>query len=144
VPSDNKKGDPSMMKWFGFSLGIFNTLLLVFTLFYDPQTQGLLFPTAVSPFLSNAFLLSVISSWMILLALISASESGVMQGFSWISGISIFLSIVIHLILRIVWAANPVSWVLVFESVLLGLIIFGVPLGVSILLIIYPFRTRKV
>lgn len=127
-----------MWKWLGFtfglaSLGLF-AVVIVFSDFFLANATA-------SWITTTAFLVDVVISWAILIAVLGHADDRYTRGFAWISGISIFVCVLAWFFVEI-GSQKPLDWMLVIESLIVGAT-FGVPISVSILLIINTFRKYK-
>lgn len=128
-----------MWKWLGFLFGLVSLGSFAAAIVFS---DVLLAKAGVS-FISTAFLLIVVASWAILIVIMTSLDDRYARGFAWISGISIFASVMAYFLVQLLQSDQPFGWLMVVESLLGGIIIFGVPISVSCLLILNTFRKYK-
>jgi len=128
-----------MWKWLGFIFGLANLGLFAAALFF-PDT---LFKVPAVSFTGPIFLAVVIMSSITFVGIMGASDDRYTRGFGWISGISIFFSVLVYFLTKLFEPSSTFGWELIPESLIVGSVIFGVPISVTILLILNMFRKYK-
>lgn len=129
-----------MWKWLGFVFGLLNILLVVGVLLFSGEV---LRNPILTEFGSLYFLMAVVISWILLLVLCGFEEPRITRGIGWICGGMIFLSTLSYFLVMALQPGQGFSWSLFIESSIAGFAVFGVPLGVNILLLLLPLRLRK-